>query len=297
MQTTYAVIPSFTHVDKDLAEISALAAVWPKAKTQICLWHLQRAINDRLAKITLRTTPYDTAGARHEFGFISSSFRPIATADPKDDEEYGYKSSDDYRPNRKNKSKPKKRSLTQTIPPPLPPRLLSQVNPNALIIKIPNAGASRVPATQPPPVISPYTSDDENKNTDTDGSDAEVEGDSHGSRKFCPVDLRESVTSLVTAHFCAHPSIPGYARPSDVGIRWWAVQEMYNFCVRNNLPELWAYMWGNWYRPERWKLWARSACAEIPRLRTTMICESQYVILFSLRTADNTYHQLATHQV
>ncbi|KAF7290614.1 SWIM-type domain-containing protein [Mycena indigotica] len=34
--------------------------------------------------------------------------------------------------------------------------------------------------------------------------------------------------------------------------------------------------WGNWYRKGRWELWVRSAHPTIPRLRTTMICESHW---------------------
>ena len=40
VQNKYNVTPSFTHVDKDFTEISALRRVWPGAKMQICLWHL-----------------------------------------------------------------------------------------------------------------------------------------------------------------------------------------------------------------------------------------------------------------
>ena len=76
-------------------------------------------------------------------------------------------------------------------------------------------------------------------------------------------------------HLCAHPLIPGYAHPSPAGIREWAVKQMYNFCVASDLRELWAYLWGNWYRSSRWELWARSVYPEIPVLKTTMILESQ----------------------
>ncbi|KIM22675.1 hypothetical protein M408DRAFT_56778, partial [Serendipita vermifera MAFF 305830] len=81
------------------------------------------------------------------------------------------------------------------------------------------------------------------------------------------------VVYLLEQHYCAHPLIPGYARPDAAAIRWWAVNEAYQFCFKNDLCELWAYLWANWYCLERWNLWARSTSAEIPHLKTTMICE------------------------
>ncbi|KAL1698278.1 hypothetical protein EV121DRAFT_218435 [Schizophyllum commune] len=60
------------------------------------------------------------------------------------------------------------------------------------------------------------------------------------------------------------------------GIRAWAVRQAYTVCKENDLPNLWAYLWGNWYRPSRWQLWARSSCPSIPVLRTTMILESHW---------------------
>jgi hypothetical protein len=269
VRTTYDVVPIFTHVDKDFAEISALGKVWPQAKTQICLWHLDRAVGDRLAKPSLKTTPYDVASARAKFGFISPTFRPTAQPDPQDNEEYGYRSDDEYRPGKK-RTKQKKANPKSTLPPRLPPPLLSQANPNAITIKIalpPSQNISHPRLTSP-------SSDDP---TDSEDSDTEDIGT---RQQFCPLDLREKVRSLIEKHFCTHPSIPGYPAPTEAGIRWWAVQEMYDFCVRNRLCELWAYLWGNWYRPHRWTLWARSTCIEIPRLRTTMVCESQYVFIY-----------------
>ncbi|KAJ6505492.1 hypothetical protein C8R45DRAFT_1051083 [Mycena sanguinolenta] len=51
---------------------------------------------------------------------------------------------------------------------------------------------------------------------------------------------------------------------------------MYTFCVKHKLPEVWAYLWENWYRRSRWELWARSVHAEIPVMKTTMMLESHW---------------------
>lgn len=81
---------------------------------------------------------------------------------------------------------------------------------------------------------------------------------------------------MLKSHANAHPLIKGDYAPTAEGVREWAVRKAYDFCRRENLPELWAYLWGNWYRWGRWQLWTRSPCAEIPRLRTTMLVESHW---------------------
>ena len=81
---------------------------------------------------------------------------------------------------------------------------------------------------------------------------------------------------MMEHHFCAHPLIPGYSAPTPDGIKAWAVKQMYEFCTIRELPNLWAYLWENWYRRGRWELWARSGNpGEIPRLKTTMLVEAQ----------------------
>lgn len=95
-------------------------------------------------------------------------------------------------------------------------------------------------------------------------------------RTFCPIEYRDHVVDMMERHFCAHPLIPGFSAPTPDGIKIWAVKQIYNFCVLHELPNLWAYLWENWYRHGRWELWARSAePREIPRLKTTMLVEGQ----------------------
>ncbi|KAJ7619328.1 hypothetical protein FB45DRAFT_980994 [Roridomyces roridus] len=50
---------------------------------------------------------------------------------------------------------------------------------------------------------------------------------------------------------------------------------MYIFCHQRGLREVWAYMWTAWYRPEKYKLWARSTQPErIGHWRTNMGLEN-----------------------
>jgi hypothetical protein len=122
----------------------------------------------------------------------------------------------------------------------------------------------------PPPItirIPPRTAS-ELASVDMDAEDL-------AKRTFCAVEFRQPIIDIMERHYNAHPLIPGYSAPTPEGIREWAVKQMYQFCESNDLREVWAYLWENWYRPRRWELWARSAYPKISRLRTTMIMESQ----------------------
>ena len=93
---------------------------------------------------------------------------------------------------------------------------------------------------------------------------------------FCPIEYRTSVVEMVERYFCAHPDIPGYSAPTPKGIKAWAVRQVWEFCLHRDLPNLWAYLWENWYRRGRWELWAQSGNPkEIPHLKTTMFVEGQ----------------------
>jgi len=98
----------------------------------------------------------------------------------------------------------------------------------------------------------------------------------NGRRTFCPLEHHDTIVKMMERHFCAHPLIPGYSAPTPEGIKSWAVKQIYEYCVHYNLPNLWAYLWENWYRRGRWELWARSGNTdEIPRLKMTMFVEGQ----------------------
>ena len=94
---------------------------------------------------------------------------------------------------------------------------------------------------------------------------------------FCPLSHRLWILRLVCKHFCQHPILPErHGEPRNAQqIHRDAVLEMYYHCKANNLREVWAYLWTNWYVPGKWELWARSAYeGAIPRKRTTMLVES-----------------------
>jgi hypothetical protein len=55
-----------------------------------------------------------------------------------------------------------------------------------------------------------------------------------------------------------------------------AISDAYNYCYKNDLAQVWSYLWNRWYMPAQWKLWAWSAYPGIPCIKTTMIVESMW---------------------
>lgn len=298
LRDEYGINPIFTHVDKDLGEIGALKAIW-KSKVSLCWWHLRRAVRTRLGKTKLATTPYNSKKASLEFDFIDVEFVPPGTKVDIEDYEGGMP---------EDLAAETDVAANEPIPTALPSDSARTVGTlsdatNSLRFRLP-------PPTQP--LQMTLTDEGQKENVDpvplgcTDrpkihgngftlllqreaesppgstqqaaGEDSVIEDDSDDKRSrrtFCPPEYRQSVVDMLERHYCAHPIIPGYAAPNPVAIKRWAVQQMYAFCVKNELPELWAYLWENWYRKGRWELWARSVHELIPVLKTTMILESQ----------------------
>jgi len=303
----YEVKPVFTHVDKDMAEIGALKTIW-NSKISLCWWHLRRAVRTRLGKTKLATTPYDAKRAHEEFDFIESDFIPPGTKIDLEDYEGGLP-EDTKLPHTAERSEVER-------PSPTPQKALGQAT-NSLRIRLPpssqvmavlmvddqqkeNVDPIHTPNAQPRIhgngfVLALKPSFDESdpsansrdrptctNTNDTEGdshsADDENDHEKHSRRIFCPPDSRQPIIDMMERHYCAHPSIPGYAAPNRTAIKLWAVHQMYRYCTKNELPEVWAYLWENWYRKGRWELWARSVHEMIPVLKTTMILESQSVI-------------------
>jgi hypothetical protein len=97
--------------------------------------------------------------------------------------------------------------------------------------------------------------------------------------QFCPKELRKTVWSIMEKHMHQHPLIPtsdGQFLTIDT-IYEASVQEMYLFCKNNSLI---SYLWTEWYSNQKWKLWARSSCADmIPILKTTMFIEGHWKVI------------------
>jgi hypothetical protein len=278
LRDEYGVDPVFVGLDKDMALIGMARGAWVTIKVNLCYWHNRKAVSERLAKSKLSTSPYNSKRAHAEFTFIDIHWRPPGRPD-KDEHEGGVR--DDWNPS--------------NAPP--------QLNPNTVHIRLPApTQTSQLPTDQVPGSLSsrPVLHDRLNMpdqtttlttghnkpsikilpprqpavNPEEEASETEPE-ESNARRTFCPLDNRQPIIDKMETHYCAHPLIPGYSHPSAGGIKYWAVKEMYDYCRANDLREVWAYLWENWYRAGRWEIWARSAHDEIPTVKTTMVMESQ----------------------
>ncbi len=64
------------HSDKDFSELNALAKVFPNAKSQLCFWHVLRAVKKWLAVLCWQPGYYNVTKATNEFPFIDHWFLP-----------------------------------------------------------------------------------------------------------------------------------------------------------------------------------------------------------------------------
>ncbi|KAJ7577209.1 hypothetical protein C8J56DRAFT_899293 [Mycena floridula] len=205
--------------------------VW-KAKIQLCWWHMREALKRRLALAKLSTTPYNPTRANQCFPFIDPQFKPPGHPDKKEHE--GGQLPED----------------TGTAQPILHER------PWALSIQIPRPTLTVEPTLT---ICIPGRAEEEDKDDDDSGEDEE-----DTKCTFCALEHRTKILTLVEKVYCAHPLIPGYAASNPKAIHGWGTKILYNFCVSEDLREVWAYLWENWLRPGRWELW------------TTMILESHW---------------------
>lgn len=269
LRDKYGLMPRFVHTDKDMGEIGMSKRVWPSAKHQLCWWHEREAVRKRL-KGNLPTSPYNVLRAQAEYRFIESTFKPRGRADCTDVE--------GTVPGEVQQQEP---PVNDTNSPPF-----HEDNPNSIKIRIPTSQAIKTSVSTSVPVDCnpeslkiriPLLSTLRDGQAPTSAENEESGDEANNTRQtFCPLEHRDAVVNMMERHFCAHPLIPGYSAPTPEGIKAWAVKQIYEFCVDHGLPNLWAYLWENWYRRGRWELWARSAnAAEIPRLKTTMMVEAQ----------------------
>ncbi|CAG8760567.1 982_t:CDS:2, partial [Gigaspora rosea] len=94
------------------------------------------------------------------------------------------------------------------------------------------------------------------------------------SKVFCVQFYRNIILDLVEKHLRQHMLLPTNNKEfinDPQQIRALAIKEMFEFCYTNDLFDVWCYLWNEWYRDSRWKLWATSSNSEISPLLTTMI--------------------------
>ncbi|KAF8325049.1 uncharacterized protein EI90DRAFT_3157113 [Cantharellus anzutake] len=290
-----------THSDKDRSE-----KVFPTAKHQLCFWHVLRAVKQRLAVLRRQPAPYNAAQAATEFAFINPIFIPIHQREKLPEKV------------RKDADIPVIRTHIPRVSFKLggqliQPRLEASTH---LAVRVGSSEVEEVPEGHddddnnadsiPSDVRDLITkvlnwnvgNNREGQEGCVDDGDATDEADEEDAPdwmfeanetrsadpeyEFCPAVHRKQILLILTRHFCRHPFFPtrNGIHQSDCEIRDNSVQEMYTFCIKRGLADVWGYLWTSWYSPLAWKLWARSSNPSIlSRLRTTMTAEKHWQYL------------------
>ncbi|KAG6848311.1 hypothetical protein H0H93_001313, partial [Arthromyces matolae] len=284
MKQNWSLSPIITLTDKDFSEINAFGQVFPDAKHQLCFWHCLRAIKTRLSILRRKPKHYDVLEAMREFyDFIDKDFVPLAQArNPNPDTYVAQKAI----PNlvlriggvRQNRAP----EPTQT------PRLVVKLNGVVrALVTIPQQNDPD-PKERPEEDADGNLMDEVDRYYDKSGGDEIEEEDGPDfmfdkdevtskdpAYVFCPAVHRKQLLRMFTKHFCWHTLLPERdGKWTKETLRREAVWEMYDFCKRRGLREVWGYMWAGWYSPKMWALWARSTTPYMSRLRTTMNVEN-----------------------
>jgi len=200
--------PSFFGCDKDMSEIIAISNVFPRARIQLCYWHVLRAIRAKLSssKESTSRTIYDPVAAKASVPELELCWGSRLEKRPSD-HKFG-----------------------------------------EVLCACPSRRRH-------------FTSS--------------------GNLETSTMKDRQAVIDLIHLHFNYHPRIPfaGGLYKSANEIYQYCTAEMYNFCRQKDWWRTWVYFWGEWYRPDKWRLWARSVGEQIPVLKTTMVLESHWRVL------------------
>lgn len=94
-------------------------------------------------------------------------------------------------------------------------------------------------------------------------------------------ELRQDLKNLFGCHLRWHPltHLPIFTEDAlnsvDI-VQVWRDQtdEMHRACKEYGLHWAWIYLWTNWYRPDRWVIWARAVCKKVPISQSNAIVES-----------------------
>ena len=55
---------------------------------------------------------------------------------------------------------------------------------------------------------------------------------------FCSQEHQDNIVHMMEHHYNSHPLIPGHCHPRKEGIKYWAVKQIFSYCVKHNLWEL-----------------------------------------------------------
>ncbi|KIY68663.1 hypothetical protein CYLTODRAFT_252877 [Cylindrobasidium torrendii FP15055 ss-10] len=245
----------FTLSDKDILEIDGFRIEIPNAKHQLCYWHGIKYIEKRLGE-NRPPAAYDPRIAHAVFDFVDPTWAPGVTMSWLED---------GVHPDDAEISEP-------------PETLKIKINLATLTaeaISIPRVKTSALSKHCCAPLFVLRDGEERTPVWPAPPSLKDVRGD---LCEFCPQEHRGPILEKWRLHLHQHPRIPlndktGTHLSADE-IHERAVRDIYDYCRKYGLAQVWAYLWNRWYTPKQWVLWARASCDAIPRVKTTMMVES-----------------------
>jgi hypothetical protein len=108
------------------------------------------------------------------------------------------------------------------------------------------------------------------------------------SKKICIVekDHRKQIIDVLMCHLNYHSFVSSGWRDEEALSRedpreMWMIstQEMFEVCRDRGESWAWEYLWKNWYRPDRWTVWARAISTKLPIISSNGIVESLWSVL------------------
>ncbi|KAL2620191.1 hypothetical protein R1flu_000396 [Riccia fluitans] len=95
---------------------------------------------------------------------------------------------------------------------------------------------------------------------------------------ICPSRLKKPIIRFFSKHYDLNPLVPTHEGVylSMEQVHSVATNEAYSWCKERNLSHLWAYLWNEWYRLDRWALFSRAAKPILCFGKTTYIIESHW---------------------
>ncbi|GAA6000782.1 hypothetical protein JCM5350_006974 [Sporobolomyces pararoseus] len=300
--------PGVVHVDKDFSEISAAKEVWGEAKVQTCLWHMKKAVDRRLSKQANRQrTRYSVKEVQQVVPSANSNFQPTNPVLPTR-----------FVPFSDSPLASTSTLQAETAPETNPLRIVLRVPAN-YYLNNPQAPEYSPEILEMMKRLEYEDEDeDEGNEWLNDGSEGAKEGENFGGnvaiefenrgedgdeglgnltkkqkraklmrekkgggKAIADAKQRAKIISMMETHYSRHPLIPnanGKKETADEIYRS-SAKEMYEYCLKEDRGDAWAYLWESWYRPGRWDLWARSAYHLIAVYRTTMGAEAFFKVL------------------
>ncbi|ODV90747.1 hypothetical protein CANCADRAFT_110365 [Tortispora caseinolytica NRRL Y-17796] len=89
--------------------------------------------------------------------------------------------------------------------------------------------------------------------------------------------LKNALDAMFAGHITRHEDVVDGT--TNAQIYKDSVRVMYEFCLKEKIPQVWAYMWKRWYCPEEWMHWAQASRCSVPILKTTMGIEGHWSVL------------------